>query len=450
MNELVFQYGSLEQLRRDLLSESPREAAAILVAGSSEHGDRTRLLVRDVVRVPPDAYSNQTPLSVSIPPSIIAPVLKRARSEELSLVLAHTHPFTDDKLEFSTVDDEGEQRLMPSIFARVPNRPHGAIVLGTTGVAARLWKPGASDSERIDRVVEVGRELRVHDLVGGSSDVADDLFDRSVRAFGRAGQAMLSRLTIAIVGVGGTGSIVAEQLAHLGVRHLILLDPDAIERSNLNRVVGSSPDSVGTPKVEVAAAHVKRVAPDVTVQSIQGDVLNLTDADRLLGADLLFCCTDTHGSRAVLNQLAYQYLIPVIDMGVRIQVVGRVVESIGGRVQLLAPGFACLVCGGFLDPEQVRRDLLTPEARSRDPYIVGMSEPQPAVISLNGTVSSLAVTMMLSVVTGLPSEPRHQVLVGTRGVVRAVASTPAPGCVVCSHRAALARGDTWTLPGRPR
>jgi hypothetical protein len=63
-------------------------------------------------------------------------------------------------------------------------------------------------------------------------------------------------------------------------------------------------------------------------------------------------------------------MIPVIDMGVRIQVLGGKVSDIAGRVQMLGPGLPCLVCNGFLDPEQVRRDLLTDEARARDPYMV--------------------------------------------------------------------------------
>jgi len=91
---------------------------------------------------------------------------------------------------------------------------------------------------------------------------------------------------------------------------------------------------------------------------------------------------------------------------------------------------------------------MTEEERKRDPYVVGIAIPQPAVISLNGTVASLGVTMMLAAVTGFPSAARYQVFQGERGVVRAVVATPVAGCVTCSYRGALARGDLWSMPWR--
>src|SRR5439155_306371 len=118
------------------------------------------------------------------------------------------------------------------------------------------------------------------------------------------------------------------------------------------------------------------------------------------------------------------------------------------RAQLLAPGLPCLVCHKLLDPEAVRRDLLSEDERANDPYIVGAAEPQPSVISLNTTIASLAVTMFLSAVTGLEVAPRHQIYLAQRGTVRAVESQPEPNCVVCSLREALARGDLWPLPWR--
>jgi molybdopterin/thiamine biosynthesis adenylyltransferase len=245
------------------------------------------------------------------------------------------------------------------------------------------------------------------------------------------------------------GSIVAEQLAHLGVGNLILIDPDVIDETNLNRVVGANHEAIGKPKVTVAEELVKWIHPRTNVSVLKGNVVLTPNARSLLIADFLFCCTDSHGSRAVLNQLAYQYMIPMMDLGVQIQVSQNVVHSITGRIQMLAPGLPCLVCRNLLDPEEVRRDLLTEEERARDRYIVGVAEPQPAVISLNGSVASLAVTMMLSAVTGFPVAPRHQIVMFERGVVRAIASPPEPHCVICSLRGVLGRGDLWPMPGRP-
>ena len=85
--------------------------------------------------------------------------------------------------------------------------------------------------------------------------------------------------------------------------------------------------------------------------------------------------------------------------------------------------------------------------RQSDPYFVGEAEPQPAVISLNGTISSLAITMLLSVFTGVPAESRYQLYDAIRGAVRPVSATPVYDCVTCSLHGALGRGDSWPMPG---
>lgn len=450
MIEYVFPVDMLSLVRRELLDSSPNEAAAVLLAQSCFTQARLRFLVRESISIPREHYTVQTPVALCVSPLFLAPIIKRARTEGLSLVLAHSHPFSQGHVRFSTVDDEGENKLMPSIFARTAEQPHGALVLGIKGFDARTWTGRDGSVSPVHRLVEVGRHFTIHERDASfDREAVPPFFDRSVRAFGEAGQRTLAALHVAIVGVGGTGSIVAEQLAHLGTGHIHLLDYDRLEETNLNRVVGSFSSQVGIPKVEVALKHIRRIREDILVSSVQGDVLSARDARGLLDSDIIFCCTDSHGSRFVLNQIAYQFMIPVIDMGVRIQVVDGQVEGMSGRIQMLAPGLACLVCQEFLDPAAVRRDLLTQTERAADPYIVGAAVAQPAVISLNGTVASLAVTMMLSAVTGFPSDARHQVYVGTRGVVRTAESLPQKDCVVCSGRGALGRGDSWSMPGRP-
>jgi molybdopterin/thiamine biosynthesis adenylyltransferase len=243
--------------------------------------------------------------------------------------------------------------------------------------------------------------------------------------------------------------VVLQQLAHLGLRRLLVIDPDVIETTNLNRVVGTTPDDVGRAKVDVAADMIRRIRPDATVEAIREDVRDSQTARRLLASDFFFACTDSQGSRAVLSQLAYQFLVPGIDMGVAIQArPSGGVSHISGRVQMLAPGLACLLCSHVLDPEAVRRDLLTDAARVADPYISGAVVPQPAVISINSAAASLAVTMFLSAVTGVPVASRAQRLRLESGVVSNVSTTPDPACPWCASSGALGRGDTWPMPGR--
>jgi molybdopterin-synthase adenylyltransferase len=86
--------------------------------------------------------------------------------------------------------------------------------------------------------------------------------------------------------------------------------------------------------------------------------------------------------------------------------------------------------------------------RHADPYFIGVGEPQPAVISLNSTISSLAVTMFLGVVTSLPLLARFQLYDAVTGTVRTVNHEPRKDCIVCSESGALGRGNDWDLPTR--
>ena len=83
--------------------------------------------------------------------------------------------------------------------------------------------------------------------------------DRQIRAFGEDGQRAIQALRVAIIGLGGTGSVVARQLAHIEVRRFLLIDPRALDETNLNRVVGARRSEIGRPKVHIARRIIKQV-----------------------------------------------------------------------------------------------------------------------------------------------------------------------------------------------
>lgn len=425
-----------------------RESAGIALAGLvTTQTSKRRLLVQSIAIPSESDYDERTNVSAVLGASFLAPIVADARARGLSVIFFHTHPFSKDAA-FSPIDDKGELILRDFLERRIPGRPHVAVVVGQQRHQARLIGTTTScDLEVVGAQTQIWR-------TGGSqhprAETSHSTFDRQIRVFGRAAQAVLSRLRVAIVGLGGTGTVVAQELAHLGVARFLLMDPDVVEESNLNRVVGAEPaDSGGAQKVDVAARMIRRIRPDVELELSTGSVLTQRDTRRLLDVDAIFACTDSHGSRYVLNQLAYQFLVPVIDIGVVIVAANNDITHVFGRTQLLAPGLACLTCARTLDPEQVRRDLLSDFERQQDPYIVGApAEPQPAVISLNAAVSSLAVTLFLATFAGVPVVPRHQVYDALRGMVRPVADPPVPGCVTCSSDGAFAQGDAWPMPGR--
>jgi hypothetical protein len=440
--DLIFPDNRYEILSGSLLS-SIEESCAILLAGRAEHKGRVRLLVREVHQAPDDAYRKRSAIRAELKPEFIAPLVKRARRTDSALIFCHTHPGGEGYPFFSTIDGEGERPLLKHLNQRQIRGPHGALVISPKGCRSRIM---ATADEL--RVLEIGRTVRT---VSPQIDKQfnKEIFDRQIRAFGESGQKALAAMKVGIVGLGGTGSLVAQQLAYLGVKRFLLVDFDRADQTNLNRLVGASSVQANELKVTIAAEHITRIRQNTEIDSVEGSVLDALTARRLLECDFVFCCTDNHGSRAVIQQMAYQYYLPCIDMGVVITPQNGTVTHIAARIQMLAPGLPCLTCGDLLDADAVRYDLMSPDQRASDPYFLGhLAAPQPAVISLNSTAASLAVTMFLGAVTDIPIHPRFQTYNAISGKVRAVTYSPDPMCVVSSVNGALGKGDEWPLPAR--
>lgn len=442
MIELRIAATDMQTLRSALLSLG-REQCAILFAshGSGEDGC-DRLLVRDMALPVPGDYEKSGVDHAELKPEFVARVAKRARLDDLSLVFVHTHP-GENPAHFSSIDDHGEAELAAFLARRGQTNIHAAMVLSLGGLRARVL----ARSDEV-RVVSVGDRLTVEFDPKATDEDVDLQFDRQVRAFGASGQQSLQGLRVAIVGLGGTGSIIAQQLVHLGVRDFILVDADHLEVTNLNRVVGARPEDIGRSKVDVAQRYLDHFAPNVKVRPVIGDVVRASVARRLIDADVILCCTDSHGSRSVVQQLAYQYLLPCIDVGSTITADAGEVTGIFGRVQLLGPDQPCLWCTDLLRSEEVRRDLMSEFERKTDPYIPGVHEPAPSVISLNGTVVSLAVTMLLGLATSVPVDSRHLIYNARASTLRPVRGVAKEDCFICSRAGVFGRGDAQQLYAR--
>lgn len=434
--------GTINGLKDSLLDGAEVERCGI---GYAHYDAKAEAWVlRDIAAVDDTAYASHDAVSASLKPEVLVAVANRSRTERLSPIFIHTHPFARGLPQFSDVDDAGEAEIAAYLERRAPDANALALVLGPEGISARRLGNGEPIA-----IWEIGTTLTSLTETGLAGD-SSDRHDRQLRAFGTAGQAVIGRLRLLVVGAGGTGSVAMQQLGHLGAQHVTVIDPDMVEATNLNRLVGATAADIGIAKVDVAKRQLLALNPEAQVRAVVGDIVDAEHAAMIAEHDFVFLCTDSHASRAVVGQAAYQHLVPAIDMGVSLSVTDGRVTHITGRVQLLAPGQPCLSCTGALDGEQIRREMLTPEQRMADPYIVGGHVPQPAVISINSTMASLAVTMFLGVVTPIPAAARFQYYDGLRGVVRPMTAAVRETCVVCSGDGALARGSSWSLPVRTR
>jgi len=443
MIELVFPAPQLAKLRNQL-AHHRLESAAILLATPVRRDERDIRLLVQTMALPAEAdYLRRTATDVELRPEFGLPLEKTAARKGWSLIYVHTHPNQDNLPSFSYVDDRTEARLAPYARMRSADTPHVALLLGKERLVARQL--GTSTPVR---VLEIGDHIHHAYDPAADSDELEIAHDRQIRAFGKAGQRRLRRVRVVVVGLGGTGSVVAQQLAHLGIDEFLLIDTQVIDESNLNRVVGAIPnDKDKILKVDVAERVIKAIRPGAQVTKVSKDVLSPGVGAQIAGFDFVFCCTDSNGSRHLLNQLAYQYLVPTIDLGVSITPNVSLTDlQLWAHVRLLAPGQACLHCTGSLDPDQVRRDLMAEPDRRRDPYFnKNVQVIQPAVISLTSLAASTATTMFLSVVVGIPAPARHLTLQLHRGIMKPLTSTPQAGCHYCGDTA-IASGGAVQLP----
>jgi molybdopterin/thiamine biosynthesis adenylyltransferase len=198
------------------------------------------------------------------------------------------------------------------------------------------------------------------------------------------------------------------------------------------------PQDVGCTKVEVLAHHLGAISSAATIVALHESVTRQATLEKLRDRDLVFACTDNHWSRAVLNRFAHQYLVTVVDMGVRLDARSGRVTGAAGQVSLLGPGLCCLRCSRLVDPARVRVESMPGqerEALAREGYVQGLEDPEPSIISLNTTIAGIAVTAGVSIFTDLlggqpPVQLRYD---APRGQVFSVEPRHDATCDVCSE-----------------
>ena len=264
----------------------------------------------------------------------------------------------------------------------------------------------------------------------------DSRFDRQERLFGKEGQARLEACRVAIVGLGGLGCHVNQQVAYLGVPHIGLIDHDVITLSSLNRVIGATPADVNpaVKKVDVAARLATAIDPSVELNVVPTDFRSAGGFGEIRGADYIFGCVDDDIARLVLTELCAAYSRPYFDLATDTGT-DEFGNWFGGRV-LLADGNRCAVCLDLLDQEQMRERTASERVKREDEDIYGVPRADlggrgPSVISLNALVASAAVTEFMVAVTGLRDPQSHLEYHGRRGVLLSDRSEPRPDCYYC-------------------
>jgi molybdopterin/thiamine biosynthesis adenylyltransferase len=170
------------------------------------------------------------------------------------------------------------------------------------------------------------------------TDKEKERYDRQIMiyGFGEAGQEKLKKAKVFIAGAGGLGSPAAIYLAAAGIGTLRIADHDTVERSNLNRQVLHWEENIGGEKAKSAAAKLKRLNPEIKIETTTESITEANAAELVGDADGIVDAMDNLPTRYILNKTAIEKGIPFFH---------GAVYGFEGRAMTVVPGkTACLNC----------------------------------------------------------------------------------------------------------
>ncbi|KAJ6875809.1 ubiquitin-like modifier-activating enzyme 5 [Populus alba x Populus x berolinensis] len=176
--------------------------------------------------------------------------------------------------------------------------------------------------------------------------------------------------SVAIVGIGGVGSVAAEMLTRCGIGRLLLYDYDKVELANMNRLF-FRPEQVGMTKTDAASQTLSDINPDVVLESFTLNITTVQGFETFMsslrnksfrpnkegsGVDLVLSCVDNYEARMAVNQACNELNQTWMESGVS-------EDAVSGHIQLLIPGetacFACappLVVASGVDERTLKRE----------------------------------------------------------------------------------------------
>lgn len=463
--DLVLPQPLYDRLTAHLFPGDHDEHAAVIAAGLVTQGGRFRLLARELfIAEEGSDYCRSTRGYKALQAPFIHRCITYCRDQRLVYLAIHNHGGTGS-VEFSRTDYESHERGYPALLDIASGMPVGALVLAQGAIELDLWFPdGHRTALREARVV--GESLtRIYanfkHCYPPSPPDAPAHYERQVLMFGAAGQRLLRSANVAIIGLGGIGSLVNEYLARLGVGNLVLIDPDTIETTNFSRVVGATTADLpradrmlGSAKVAIAARVAHEAQPGIVPVAVVQDFTRASSVQQVLDCDFIFLAADTMRARLLFNAIVQQYYIPGVQLGSKVtsEPDTQSIEAAFSVVRQVRPGTGCLWCNQLIDPTKLSQEWKTDHERSDQQY--GTLSPNPSVITLNAIAAAHAVNdflfyfLALKRADGLPPYARFDHLARR---MRFEEPRKDPTCVECSPlpHSRLGRGGGTELPCVP-
>ncbi|NJM22926.1 MAG: ThiF family adenylyltransferase [Richelia sp. SL_2_1] len=320
----------------------------------------------------------------------------------LDIVHIHTHAGQGIP-DFSYVDNRYESeyaRFIASSFPKKPRLISGVFDENLQLGKFRIWNRRGREFERVKFCNSLF-------AISNSQDITNnpDLMFTRQQIFGETNQKTLNQLKVGLIGCGGIGSIFAELLGRLGVKNWVLIDPDKLETVNLNRMTGATQEMVEQNwyKVHYVKHLIKKIYAQVShVKTVPTIIENELAKQEIASCDLIVVATDNHLSRKTAQELALQYMRPLVCLGTHIEVKPDNTPRMYCRITVPPMGGDwCLMCGNIINLQRAALESAPAQINHMAAgagYLEGVNDP--SVFWLNSICASTAVGVIHGMVSG--------------------------------------------------
>ncbi|MFK0571156.1 HesA/MoeB/ThiF family protein [Endozoicomonas sp.] len=226
------------------------------------------------------------------------------------------------------------------------------------------------------------------------------------------GQEQLLEARVLILGLGGLGCPAAQYLAAAGVGRMVLVDPDTVDTTNLQRQLLYSSLDQGIPKVEAAKNRLSAINPGVEFEVIQDCLEGEALFEQVSKATVVLDCTDNFSSRFAINAACVRARVPLVS-GAAIRLNGQL--TVYDRRQPDAPCYRCLY------DEQSNENLSCSESGILGPVV--------------GTIGTLQALETIKLITGFGKTLNGRLMIFDAMTMewQTMGLQADPDCPVCGH-----------------
>lgn len=360
-----------ERLESLIFSRYPEEEwGTFFLFGTHQTPEGVVMTVVDLIAPHVDDLDSTTAIvRFNEPYSLRAALEKEKRG--LCIGVIHSHPQNYGVVP-SSLDDDMDAYFADYFAAFGREAMYFSLIFsktreGSVHFSGRGWNNGQEFQVNDMVTISTGEILREPAWTKHAALVPsqNEYRARFEQIYGEEAAARIRSASVTIIGASGTGSPAAHVLARAGMENFVLVDPQRIAKSNLERLHGSynahftNGGREAPFKVEVVRDLIKAINPKANVTCIVGNILQPLARHHALGTDLVICCTDTNHSRTAISELAYRYLLPAIDVGVVFESKNGLVTGEVGRVTLYSPGGPCAYCLGLVDSWRATVELMS-------------------------------------------------------------------------------------------